>query len=219
MNTCVKIDSKCDYDSSTTEKFKNVQKAVFSLSFLGLTPNSISPDLQAFMYKTYCLSTFTYALETTTLKKSTIDYLNVCQNNTIRQIIGLKKYCHISKILKCLKLFNMEQLYVFSKICFLNSIKYNSIRSDILTILMNEKDDLNRNSTSFKKDFKLLEMKFNNNIVNIFINSIYYKKTLKNEIETNNCGICASIITCFTNFKIKFYRDFLHQLTRVEFYE
>ena len=90
-----------NYNNCTIEKFKNVQKSVYSLAFLGLKPLELSPKLQAFIYKTYCLSTFTYGLETTVLNKSTRDYINLSQNNVIRQMIGLNKFCHISNIRKC----------------------------------------------------------------------------------------------------------------------
>ena len=50
------------------------EKSIFSLSFVGLKPHSISPLLQSFIYKTYCLLTFTYALETTTLKTLTMAF-------------------------------------------------------------------------------------------------------------------------------------------------
>ena len=52
-------------------------------------PNSTSSHLQIFIYKTYCLSYLTYALETTVLNKETRDYINFCQNNIIRQILGI----------------------------------------------------------------------------------------------------------------------------------
>jgi hypothetical protein len=65
---------------------------------LGLTPNGVSPELKSFLYKTYCLSQFTYGLETATLKATTIQTLNIAQNNLIRQIIGLQKNCHMTDI-------------------------------------------------------------------------------------------------------------------------
>ena len=64
----VEIESQLDFDSSALNKFKNVQKSIFSLTFLGLKPLGVSPMLQSFLYKTYCLSQFTYAIETSTLK-------------------------------------------------------------------------------------------------------------------------------------------------------
>ena len=97
----VKIINKLNFNEIAIEKFKDVQKPVYSLSFLGLQTNSISPKLQSFIYKTYCLSQLTYALENSVLNKDTRYYLNICQNNILRQILGLHKFCHMSNILKC----------------------------------------------------------------------------------------------------------------------
>ena len=80
----VEINNKLDFDKLAIEKFSKVQKSVFSIPFLGLKPKSVASKLQAFIFKTYCLSQFIYALETTTLKGSTREYLNIAQNNLIR---------------------------------------------------------------------------------------------------------------------------------------
>ena len=98
------INSKMDSNDVACNKFKKVQSSIFSLSFLGLRPHAINPCLQAFIYKTYCLSKFTYSLENMTLNSSTRNFLNLLQNKCIKQIIGLKKFYHISNILKCLKI-------------------------------------------------------------------------------------------------------------------
>ena len=124
-----------DFNNLACEKFKKVRSSIFSLSFIGLKPNSISPFLQSFFYKTYCLSNFTYALETTYLQTKTLNFLNKCQNDCIRQIIGLKKYSHMSNILKCLKIFNFDDLYMFSKISFIDSIKNNQLSYEIFNFL------------------------------------------------------------------------------------
>ena len=71
----VEIESQLDFDLSALNKFKSVQKSIFSLTFLGLKPLGVSPMLQSFLYKTYCLSQFTYALETSTLKKKLVNIL------------------------------------------------------------------------------------------------------------------------------------------------
>ncbi len=93
----IEINNKLDFDTLATEKFKNVSKSIFSLSFLCLTPNGINPELKSFLYKTYCLSQFTYSLETTTLRKATRTYLNINQNTLIRQLMGLHKFSHKRK--------------------------------------------------------------------------------------------------------------------------
>jgi hypothetical protein len=152
----VKINNKLSFNDHAIEKFVEVQKSVFSLSFLGLQPGALSPQLQSFIYKTYCLSQFTYGLETSVLNKDTRDYLNICQNNLLRQILGLHKYCHMSNILKCLRLYSFEDLYISSKLSFLNSIKQNKITSNIFSYLCNTKR--NRLSKSFIQDIKVLEI-------------------------------------------------------------
>ncbi len=48
----IKINNKFEFDSLSQEKFLNVQKSIFSLSFLGLTPRGVTPALKAFIYKT-----------------------------------------------------------------------------------------------------------------------------------------------------------------------
>jgi hypothetical protein len=49
----VKINKNLNFNESAIEKFTEVQKSVFSLSFLGLHPKSISSKLKSFIYKTY----------------------------------------------------------------------------------------------------------------------------------------------------------------------
>jgi hypothetical protein len=45
----VKINNKLDFDTSSMENFKNVSKSIFSLSYLGLTPNGLNPQLKSFI--------------------------------------------------------------------------------------------------------------------------------------------------------------------------
>ena len=132
----IEIESQLNFNLSAINKFKNVQKSIFSLNFLGLKPLGVCPMLQSFLYKTYCLSQFTYALETSTLNKKTRQYLNIAQNNLLRQFVGLKYYCRISKILNILKILNFEKLYLKSKLSFIKSIKYNELSCIIFNQLL-----------------------------------------------------------------------------------
>ena len=164
------IDKNLDLNKNSISKFGNVQKAIFATSYLGLYQNSISPHLQAFIYKTYSLSQFTYGPETTVLNKKTRDYLNICQNNLIRQIIGLKGRCHMTEILKSLKLYNFEDNYVASKPSFLNSIKQNEICSYIFSKLILEKRK--KLSKSFIQGINLLEIDLTWTLRTIVLNVI-----------------------------------------------
>ena len=104
----VTINDKLSFKDIAIKKFLKVNKSVFCLSFLGLKPKTIPPELQSFIYKTYCLSQFTYGLETTVLNIETRKYLNTCQNNIIRQILGIHKFSHMSKILLALKILTLK---------------------------------------------------------------------------------------------------------------
>ena len=118
----VTIDNTLDFNKYSINKFNSVQKSIFSL-FLRLSPNNLTPHLQAFIYKIYCLFQFTYGLETSVLNEKTREYLNICQNNIIRHILRINKFCHMSNIWKYLKIFKFEDLYTFSKLCFKYSLK------------------------------------------------------------------------------------------------
>ena len=194
-----------------------MQKSAFALAFLGLKPFGISPFLQTFIYKTYCLSTFTFGLETTTLNKETRDYLNTCQNNLLRQIIGLKKFCHMSRILKCLKLFNFEELYLSSKLSFLSAIHFNQLSYDIFQSLLREKDQVSKTSKSFKKDILLLENHFNSKIEDIAKRPYSIRLEMKKQFNLED-GLKDSIMTCLINYKSHFYRNLLNDLIYKQFY-
>jgi hypothetical protein len=210
----VKINNKLNFNDHAIEKFAEVQKSVFSLSFLGLQPGALSPQLQSFIYKTYCLSQFTYGLETSVLNKDTRDYLNICQNNLLRQILGLHKYCHMSNILKCLRLYSFEDLYISSKLSFLNSIKQNKITSNIFSYLCKTKR--NRLSKSFVQDIKVLERRFCLGIDAIYLECVSLRMTLKRSFVLRN-GIIDSINTCFSKYKSSTYKNLLDNLIKPDF--
>ena len=209
----VNINENLESDSYMCDKFKNVQKSVFSLSFLGLKPMGVSPNLQSFIYKTYCLSTFTYGLETTTLLKTTRDYLNICQNNLIRQIVGLRKYCRMSNIRKCLKVFDFEQLYIFSKLSFINTLINNEISFNIMNFLKTKINDNKKGSKSFNSDLILLSKYFNVESTQILMQPLRFKKILKDIfIQTTPNGLIDSIKLCLLNFRNLFYKNLLNNL-------
>ena len=205
------INKNNNYDSIIYNKFKNVQKSVFSLSFIGLKPMSIQPHLQSFLYKTYCLSTFNYGLETTTISKKIINKININQNNLIRQIIGLKRKCKMTNIRKSLKLFSFEQLYIFSKINFINSIKNNEICMSILEYLNKNTDRNYKKYYSFKADIIKLENHFSCCFNEIIKKPIEFKNLLYKIFYENN-GLIDSIKFCLTNYRNNYYRNILNNL-------
>jgi hypothetical protein len=212
----IEINNDFDFNSLAITKFDKVQKSILSLSYLGLTPKGISPHLKAFLYKTYCLSQFIYGLETSTLNIKTRNIINLKQNTLIRQLIGINKYSHISDILKCLRIYDFHDLYISSKLSFLEMIKSNELSLSILNFLCSDLENINKHTNSFKKDIQLVQSHFDLDIAVILVKPKALKNLMKktfNEID----GLADSINTCLFNIKQKPYRDLLILLTRPNF--
>ena len=120
----------------------------------------------------------------------------------------------MSRILRCLKIFNFEELYIFSKLSFLNSIKNNEISSHIFLSLCSS--TRNKFSKSFVQDIKVLEHRFLSKIGDIYLECNSYKKIIKKSFEQRD-GIADSINTCLDKFKSKTYKNLLDNLIKPEF--
>ena len=120
----------------------------------------------------------------------------------------------MSNILKCLKIFNFEDLYIFTKLSFLNSIKQNEITTHIFSTLCNIKR--NKRSKSFVQDILVLEKRFNSNIRDIYLECNQFKVILKKSFDKRD-GIVDSIKTCLNNFKSKKYKNILNNLLKPKF--
>ena len=133
-----------------TDNFNKVRKTFFSLHGFGMKLNGLNPYLQAFLYKTYCLSKSTYALEIMSLNFKKINELNMSQNFLVRFMLRLNKFNHISDINSALKIMNIKHLYYKHKLGFIKQIKNNSISNQIYNILKNQNKDYS--TLSFLKD-------------------------------------------------------------------
>ena len=120
----------------------------------------------------------------------------------------------MSNILKCLRLYSFEDLYISSKLSFLNSIKQNKITSNIFSFLCNT--HRNRFSKSFFQDIKVLEKRFNSKIGDIYSELDSLRKLLKRSFDLSD-GITESINTCLINFKSKKFKNILDNLIKPDF--
>ena len=117
------------------------------------------------------------------LLKSKRDKFNACQNNLIKQIIGLSKTCHMTKLLKLPKIINFDELYISTKLCFLESIKNNHIPLAIFDYINVNKSKVMRYLKSFVLDIKVLESYFNHGISAIFENPLNLKTNQLYQME------------------------------------
>ena len=120
----------------------------------------------------------------------------------------------MSKILLALKIFNFEDLYISSKLSFLNSIKDNEIAKKIFINLCNSQR--NSRSKSFIQDIRSLEKRFDSSIADIYSDSKKCKEILLNKFNDRD-GITDSIRHCIANYKNKNYQIILANLIKPKF--
>jgi len=212
----IEINNKLDSDQIIIDKFRKVEKSIFSISYLGLTPKGVNPDLKSFLYKTYCLSQFTYGIETTTLKQNTIDHLNVAQNSLVRQFIGLERNCHMKDVLKSLEIYNINELYIKSKLSFLNTIKNNELCLGIFNHLCADLNNVKKNSKSFDRDIVRLQDHFNMDIELMFAGPARLKYVFRDAFNEEN-GLTDSIKLCLSKQNNKHYKKILNDLIRPQY--
>jgi hypothetical protein len=110
----------------------------------------------------------------------------------------------------------MEELYISTKLSFLESIKNNLVSSDIFRYLCSYKNKSKRYSKSFVQDIKLLECNFNKDISAIFENPLSFKNLLKKRSSSQD-GILDSIFTCLNKYKSNTFKKMLVDLTKPDF--
>ena len=115
-------------------------------------------------------------------------------------MLGLKSRCLMTRLLRVLKIFKIEELYISSKLSFLQTLKHNKLSSDIFNLICLETQNTKNNSNSFKKDIKLLEEDFGLDISVILAGPLKLKGLLKNTFYDRD-GISDSIRTCLSNIK------------------
>lgn len=136
------------------EKFEHVRKAFFSLHSFGMKSNGLNIYLQAYIYKSYCLSRITYSLENMRIDKKYLNEINIMQNTLLRYLLRLNRTAHMSSILKALRLFKFNELYYKHKLSFMQQLKNNEFTNLIYNAYFNSKYFVNDKSTSFFKDIE-----------------------------------------------------------------
>ena len=85
----------------------------------------------------------------------------------------------MSNILKSLNIYNFHELYISTKLSFLETIKNNELSMQIFDILCRELDRTHKKSQSFSKDILLLQSHFGIDIELIFAGPSILKRSMK----------------------------------------
>jgi hypothetical protein len=116
-----------------------------------------------FIYKQYCQSIFRYGLEFIHLTKTKLEDYNVRQNILVKRSIGLSKYVRTTRLLHCLKIESIQDLYRKHKIFLLNQIKMNKLTSTLFCTLkeMYDKKTITKDQNSIFKQIEELNKETN----------------------------------------------------------
>jgi hypothetical protein len=106
----------------------------------------------------------------------------------------------MTTLLRVLRIHKIDELYISSKLSFLNTLKFNQLSYHIFNFLCEDLDLTKNNSNSFKKDIIKLENYFNLDISVILAGPLKLKEILKNTFNTRD-GESDSIRTCLSNLK------------------
>lgn len=158
--------------------------------------------------------TITYGLGIVTLNQTSINTLNINQNNLVRQMFNLRYTCHMSDVLKVLKILKFYQPYLFSKLSFIEAIRFNSLASGIFEyIIHNITIGPSKSNNSFEADIQLLTNHFNLDFPLLLSNKSKCKRELKGHFLIND-DISDSIKMCLENLRFKDYSFFLIEQIR-----
>ena len=126
----------------------------------------------------------------------------------VRIIIGLRRSCQISKILKALNIYNFDQLYIISKLRL-----FLTINNNYLSKILNEDTNRPKRSSSIRNDLIFLETSLMDSIQNIVKQPMNHINQIKKQLKCDD-GISSSIRTCLNNFSDPIHRKMLHDLIK-----
>ena len=193
------------------DKFNLVRSTFFSLHSIGMKPFGLDIFLQAFLYKSFCLSKFLYGIENMSLSNLTLNNLNTMQNSLFRYLTRLSRSSHMSNLLNSLSILSISDLVMKLKVGFVNHLKNNVVTNEILNFLLTSKQLVNKRSKSFYSDI----MKIGNLIDSSFDHLTFsknFKIYLKNKLKSN--GVSDSIKFCMHNIKLPWAQNLLKLLTK-----
>ncbi|CAF0937385.1 unnamed protein product [Brachionus calyciflorus] len=123
-------------------------------------------------------------------------------------MVKISRHNHISSIRKVLKILNVDQPYIHSKLSFQRNIRFNNTCFKLMEYLQNDLNNRPRSSKSIVKDFVLCEKYFNTDFESIYKNIITYINKLKNELTIND-GLKDSINKCIDLISNNYYHQLL----------
>ena len=148
----IEFNNNLDFSNFFIDKFSSGSNSFYSLNSFGFKPGGVSPFLQSFIYKSFCISRLLYGFEILPVNKKTRNSMNLSQNNLIRYMTGLSKNSHISNTRKILRILSIDELYRYMKLIFVKNLRNSNICVNMFNQLLNS--NYKKNTKSFIKTFR-----------------------------------------------------------------
>ena len=87
MHLGLPIGNQTHVEEFFCEKFRKVERSLYSLYSLGCNNNGLNFHTIANIYKTFCQSIFYYGLETNFIRKQCLNKINVRENTLLKNIM------------------------------------------------------------------------------------------------------------------------------------
>ena len=131
MHLDLPIGNQTHVEECFCEKFRKVERSLYSLYSLGCNNNGLNFHTIANIYKKFCQSIFYYGLETNFIRKQCLNKINVRQNTLLKNIYGLTKFSRSKALLSVLNIKSIQQLYEEYKVLFVKQLKRNRLSKEI----------------------------------------------------------------------------------------
>ena len=200
-------------------KFRNVEKALFSLRNIGLHKDYINPQCLGFIYKAYCQSIMIYGLELVYMGKSLRKELDIRQGIVVKSSLGLSKFSRTRPLLSALNLDCVSKLYFKYKILFLKQLNNNALAKNLFDTLKNHYSTRKKTPNfSFLKQMLECEKVVGKNLLEIDKKNLLI--ALDEKFCSENLGLVDSIKYVLNNYEnLENSRELLRNLVRVDFGE
>ena len=119
------------------DKLEKCVRAFYSLNYFGCRSGGLTPQLTAFMYRTYCQPILSYCLEAVEIGVTALHAYDSRQATLVKRFAGVSKYARSIPLLNALKIASVSHLYHKMKLVYLNQLQGNQLTNSILGHLRN----------------------------------------------------------------------------------
>jgi hypothetical protein len=115
------------YDEYVNIRIQKCKRSMYALSNVGMSYPGLNSFSKTHLYKTICLPTLMYGVDSLDIKNKSVKHLQSAQDCIMKQVCGLSKQSHHSALLQALSI-KSASLYIndatktlFKRVCAINS--------------------------------------------------------------------------------------------------